>query len=136
MNGYHYLFYGSEEYKEIRQEIKQSLKNLLSEDIFALEIALNEAVNNALNYGCPEKGIFLKIELLTRKIMIRIKDNGDGFCVAEKVKDANSYKRGNSEFLWKESGRGLFLIQEYVDIMRYNKRGNDLLLVKFIKRRG
>jgi serine/threonine-protein kinase RsbW len=129
MTEYRFIFKGMEDYKIIRQEIKSIFQRYLATEIFFLEVALNEAVNNALEFRCNEKSIVLKIRFTKKRLIIRITDQGKGFNVNEKFEQIKRNST-NYSFLWDESGRGLFIIYQSVDLMKFNKEGNDLLLIK------
>lgn len=87
--------------------------NLPEEKFVNLQIAVSEAILNAIVHGnkeTPEKNVYVKIENDEKKITISIKDEGKGF-------DVNSLPDPTkSENLYKEHGRGIFIIKSLVDI--------------------
>ncbi len=87
--------------------------NLPEEKFVNLQIAVSEAILNAIVHGnkeIPEKNVYVKIENDERKITISIKDEGKGF-------DVNTLPDPTkSENLYKEHGRGIFIIKSLVDI--------------------
>lgn len=87
--------------------------NLPEEKFVNLQIAVSEAILNAIVHGnkeISEKNVYVKIENDERKITISIKDEGKGF-------DVNTLPDPTkSENLYKEHGRGIFIIKSLVDI--------------------
>ena len=62
-----------------------------------------------------------------KKIWLRLEDRGKGFDAA-KVGDCT---RG--ENLLRNGGRGIYLIHQLMDEVKYNAKGNTLLMVKSIQ---
>jgi serine/threonine-protein kinase RsbW len=77
-----------------------------------LGIVTTELVNNAIHHGNhddPSKMVRISFSVNSKKIEIRIKDQGNGFD-PEKLKDPLA-----PENLMSESGRGIFLIRNLMD---------------------
>jgi serine/threonine-protein kinase RsbW len=83
------------------------------EDIFAIHLALEEAFINAINsVGLDKVEIFMT-------------DEGNGF-------DPNSIPDPRSgENLYKTEGRGLLLINSYMDVVEFNEQGNQVHMVRY-----
>lgn len=102
--------------------------NFSEEDIFAVHLALQEAFLNALKHGNKMdagKEIKVKYTLDVDRIEISMTDEGNGF-------DPNSVpdpRRG--ENLYKIEGRGLLLMRSYMDVVKYNERGNCVHMVRY-----
>lgn len=104
-----------------RSEIKKIeclLENInkdfgLSEEKYVnLQIALSEALINAIVHGNKEnplKKVHIEINYNENFITIIIKDEGEGFEVGD-IPDPT-----NSENIFKEHGRGLFIMKSLVD---------------------
>jgi len=112
------------------QEIlKYSEKQGLTEDtIFGIHLSLEEAFTNAVKHGnCsnPGKKVFVEFLITPEKLDISITDEGEGFNPDE-VPDPRC--NGN---LYKSCGRGVLLMQAYMDVVEYNDRGNCVHLVKY-----
>ena len=128
-------FKNYEGYRLIRHCLYEVLRKVMV-DSGGMEVALNEAVNNALIHGsCGIKNnsVTVKIDVIKEKrLIVRVKDTGSGFTrKAESEKNAillESCCSGTME----ESGRGLHIMQMMTDYMRYNKLGNEILLMKKI----
>jgi len=100
-------------------------------DQFAVQLALAEAVSNAVRHGNasdPGKHVCLGYAVDSRRVWIRIQDEGKGFAV-DRVPNPTL-----TENLDRTSGRGLFLIRNYMDGVEHNARGNVVTMVKFHSR--
>ena len=98
------------------------------EDIFAVHLALEEAFINAVKHGNkmdPAKKVKIEYSVRSDKIEVSVTDEGDGFD-PEAVPDPRS-----SENLYKPEGRGLFLMKSYMDVVRYDQRGNCVYMVRY-----
>jgi serine/threonine-protein kinase RsbW len=94
----------------------------------AVHIAVTEAVANAYRHGNrrdPEKVIHLWYTVDAARVWIRVADDGRGFDV-DGVPDPTA-----AENLRRPSGRGLFLMRHFVDLVEYNGCGNVVTLVKY-----
>ena len=97
---------------------------------FDIRLCLEEALINAMKYGNGlkrEVPVDLQAGFDEKKIWLRIEDRGRGFNVS-RVSDCT---RG--EGLLKENGRGLYLIHRLMDEVKYNSKGNCILMVKSIQ---
>ena len=111
--------------RQILSELKRS--NFNKEDIFAIHLALEEAFINAVTHGNkmdPDKEIFVDYSISPDRIEFSITDQGNGFDPGI-VPDPRC-----GENLYKPEGRGLLLIQSYMDVVEYNERGNRVHMVK------
>ncbi|MBI3315556.1 MAG: ATP-binding protein [Candidatus Omnitrophica bacterium] len=100
--------------------------------LFDVRLSLEEAVINAIKYGhCLDRGLRVRVVVAydPKKITLTVEDQGEGFD-PKKVEDCT--KKYN---LAKPSGRGVYLIHQLMDKVRYNAKGNRLEMVKFLKRR-
>lgn len=100
----------------------------LSEEKFVnLQIASSEALVNAIvhgNKGNLDKKVHIDICFSESEIIIKIKDEGTGF-IADKVPDPTE-----GENIFKEHGRGLFIMKSLVDVFECNPGtdGTELIL--------
>ncbi len=119
-----------------------------------LTLALYETINNAIEHGClkldkmmgrentveefqdftreklkrlekpeySEKEIVIRLNYLDNMIKYSIKDSGDGF-------DYKKYQKDIDNQLYVDSiNKGLFLIQNTVDAVDFNDKGNEIIL--------
>jgi serine/threonine-protein kinase RsbW len=96
-----------------------------------LVLSLNEATTNAMlhgNKGQINKKVKISVSINNSKIKAVIKDEGKGFDPA-KVPDPTM-----PENLFKESGRGLYIMKTCTDVMNYNfaPDGTELILIMSI----
>jgi anti-sigma regulatory factor (Ser/Thr protein kinase)/ActR/RegA family two-component response regulator len=92
-----------------------------------LYVALDEAFVNAVKHGNkynPSKLVRITAELSARECRFTVEDEGEGFNVQEIPNPCDP------ENLFKSSGRGVLLIYNIMDEVRYNERGNQLTMVK------
>jgi CheY-like chemotaxis protein len=92
-----------------------------------LFIALDEAFVNAVKHGNrndPHKIVRITADLSAKEARFTVEDEGEGFSLNEipdPLDPAN---------LFKSSGRGVLLIYNIMDEVRYNERGNRLTMIK------
>jgi serine/threonine-protein kinase RsbW len=90
-------------------------------------VALDEAFVNAVKHGNRfdyEKLVRITAEVSSKEARFTVEDEGEGFDVAQipdPLDPAN---------LFKTSGRGVLLMYNIMDEVKYNERGNRLELVK------
>lgn len=94
---------------------------------FAIKLALDEGLNNAIRHGNRfdrSKSVELLFEVDTERIVIVITDQGEGFdplSVPDPTADEN---------LEKPTGRGIMLMHAYMDEVCFNRKGNQVRMVK------
>ena len=97
---------------------------------FDVRLCLEEALINAMKYGNGlkrEVPVDLEAGFDEKKIWLRLEDHGKGFDVS-RVSDCT-----RAEGLLKGSGRGVYLIHKMMDEVKYNSKGNSILMVKSIQ---
>ncbi len=90
-------------------------------------LAAEEAIVNAIRHGhqCdPTRAVRVSILLTSRRVTIRVQDQGPGFD-PEKLPDPVA-----PENLERLCGRGVFLMRATMTRVRFNARGNAVLLCK------
>lgn len=116
-------------YKMVQDCVLQYIKQVLRCPNPSIEVALNEAVNNALCHGAGKR-VIIKLGIIGgKRLVIRVKDKGGGFA-------AGKYLESEEEDLFSESGRGIYLMKMLTDCLRYNKKGDEVLLMKRISVQG
>lgn len=96
-------------------------------ELFAVKLALEEAFVNAIKHGNhydSSKHVTVEYSVTKDQLNLNIADEGDGFspeCVPDPTADEN---------LERPCGRGLMLMQAYMDEVSYNDRGNQVRMVK------
>jgi serine/threonine-protein kinase RsbW len=76
-------------------------------------VALSEALSNAMlrgNGDDPDKHVHIRAEVDMYRLVVEVGDEGAGFDL-----DARSDDPTTPENLWREDGRGLFLMRQLMD---------------------
>ena len=97
--------------ESLLDDIKKEI-GLTEEKYVNLQIAISEALINAIIHGNkenPQKKVFIEITYDENFITVKIKDEGEGFDL-NKIPDPT-----NQENIFKEHGRGLFIMKSLVD---------------------
>ncbi len=98
-----------------------------AEAAFAIRLSLEEALTNAIKHGNkndPSKHITLRYAVDDRRTVIRVADEGAGFD-PNRIPDPTAPNR-----LSMPNGRGIMLMRAYMDEVHYNRKGNEVRLVK------
>jgi serine/threonine-protein kinase RsbW len=98
---------------------------------FELKVILNELILNAIKHGnnCdPLKKVKTSVVITNRKyIILLVEDEGEGYDY--KIK-CNCTKFKEDFFEMKESGRGIFIVSNLCDRIKFNKKGNKVIALK------
>ena len=95
--------------------------------IFALRLSVEEALSNAIRHGNlydVHKKVAIRYSVRPDRIDLYVRDEGLGFDPGV-VPDPTS-----PENLESPSGRGVMLMRAYMNQVEFNKRGNQIHLVK------
>lgn len=98
-----------------------------SRDAFHARLALEEALANAVKHGNKydaEKAVHVKYEVDSEGMVATIQDEGEGFDQSA-VPDPT-----DEENLDRANGRGVFLMDQFMDSVEYNDIGNCVTLRK------
>lgn len=88
-------------------------------------LSINEAVTNAIIHGNeqdPSKKVYVKARLEDKTLTVTVKDEGKGF------DPANLPNPLDKENLLKEGGRGVYLIKQYSDEVKFSKEGTRITI--------
>lgn len=115
--------------RDVQDRILQDVERhgYSDESTFALRIALEEAMVNAIRHGNgldPAKKVHVQSRVTPRRAEITIEDEGPGFDrshIPDPTHDDN---------LHKPSGRGILLIETYMDAAQWSRGGRRLRMVK------
>ena len=97
-------------------------------EVFAIKLAFEEALSNAIKHGShydSKKHVQIVLDIDSKRVILGISDQGQGFDLS-KVPDPTT-----DENLEKPTGRGIMLMKAYMDEVTYNKKGNQVRMVKF-----
>lgn len=98
--------------------------------LFDIRLCLEEALINAMKYGNalrPDAEVRLGVEYDAAAVRIAIEDEGGGFDVSG-LKDCTK-----EENLFRNRGRGVYLIHKLMDEVKYNSKGNGVQMVKYLR---
>ena len=98
------------------------------EDVFAVHLALEEAFINAVKHGNkmdPSRKVTIDYSVDLDKVEISMTDQGEGF----DPEDVPDPRVGQN--LYRPEGRGLLLINSYMDVVKFNERGNRVYMVRY-----
>lgn len=94
-------------------------------DLFAAELLLREALTNSIVHGCsqdPKRRICCFLRLKPGRLLIVVSDGGGGF-------DWHAAYGRRSESS-DTRGRGIEILSQYANAVRFNAKGNVLTLIK------
>ncbi len=94
-----------------------------------VKLALDEALCNAIRHGNKDefnKKVIIVVNVSPNKLEVNISDEGEGFDVSQ-LPDPK-----DPENLSKVGGRGVLLMGYYMDEVKYNNKGNEVVLVKYV----
>lgn len=112
--------------QQVMDEVRAG--NFNEDEIFAIHLAVEEATTNAIKHGNgknPEKKITIEYHVSPDRFDICVTDEGEGFDSTQ-LPDPRE-----GENLYKLFGRGVFLIQSFMDTVEFNEKGNSIRMVKF-----
>ena len=98
-----------------------------SRDVFQARLAIEEALANAVKHGNrndSDKAVYVTYDVSEERMVVTVRDEGRGF-------DFRSLPDPRSgENLERPGGRGVLLINSFVDSVKYNDIGNSVTLTK------
>ena len=97
------------------------------ESTFAIRISLEEAIVNAIRHGNkldPAKRVRVESVVSPREVQVSVEDEGRGF---ERVRIPDPTAEEN---LCRPSGRGILLIESYMDSVRWEQGGRRVHMSK------
>jgi serine/threonine-protein kinase RsbW len=103
----------------------QEWADFSDEDYARIMLTLSEAATNAIVHGNkenPNKKVTIRCKLVDKKLVISVKDEGAGFDpsnIPDPLKEENLLNVG---------GRGVYLIKEYADELRFEENGTKLIM--------
>jgi serine/threonine-protein kinase RsbW len=98
---------------------------------FAIKISMDEALTNAIKHGNkhdPTKHVHVEARISPKRAEIMIEDEGPGFARSH-VPDPTA-----EENLCKCSGRGILLMETYMNSVKWTKHGRRVKMVRVNQR--
>ena len=111
--------------KRILEAVEQS--GFTPHSTFAIKLALEEAMINAIKHGNkqdPKKNVHIQATVTPKEAQITIEDEGPGF---DRAAVPDPTLEENRE---KCSGRGILLIESYMNSVKWSQNGRRLQMVK------
>lgn len=106
------------------------IKGYPSHHFFQAHLCIHELLSNAIRHGNkynPDKRVIVLYKVTLEALSISVIDEGEGF-------DYNNLPDPlTEENLMKDHGRGLFLVKNYMDEVTFNKKGNRIKAIKYLK---
>ena len=99
-----------------------------SRDVFGVRLALEEALVNAIKHGNkldPNKKVRVEAKVTPQRVEIEVEDQGPGFdraCVPDPTAEEN---------LCKCSGRGILLIEAYMNSVEWSRGGRRVRMIRY-----
>ncbi len=120
---------GKPEYVSIARLTASVIANKMGfniDDVEDIKVAVGEACNNAVLHGKSEEEVFeIQFEVQTGRIVIEVKDNGNGF-------DVDEYQAPELGEL-KENGLGIFIMKTLMDEVVFIPVQNNGTTIRLIK---
>ena len=115
--------------RDVQDRILADLQrhNFTTDNTFAVRIALEEAMVNAIKHGNaldPAKKVHVESRITPKRAEITIEDEGPGF---DRSAIPNPTHDDNIE---RPCGRGILLIEAYMDGVEWSRGGRRLKMVK------
>ncbi len=115
--------------RQVQQQIAQEMLKLGygEHSLFATKLAMEEAMVNAIKHGNrldPAKHVRVEARLNPHKVCIVVEDEGPGFC-RQSVPDPRE-----DQNLEKCCGRGILLMESYMNQVQYSHGGRRVKMVK------
>lgn len=132
-NGHgHMLFVFHTDYaagRAVQDEILEAIRNngFTGNTFFAINLALEEALTNAIRHGNgldPAKKVHVQAKVTPKRVEIIVEDEGSGFD-RHHIPDPTA-----TENLEKSSGRGILLIESYMNRVTWDRGGRRVRMIK------
>lgn len=116
--------------RDLVEEVAQLLAGAdwPEEGVFAVRMGLDEAVANAVkhgNRGDPTKRVWVDMDLHADQVAFKVRDQGSGFD-PEALPDPTG-----ADCIERTHGRGVMLMQVYMNEVCYSEKGNEVSMVRF-----
>lgn len=118
-----------EQSRDVQTQIMDNVSNCKYDEqsVFAIKLALEEAMINAIKHGNKmdvSKKVRVQARITPKRIVLTIEDQGAGF-TRNGVPDPTI-----EENLCKCSGRGILLMESYMNSVTYSKQGRRVRMVR------
>lgn len=108
--------------------------------LFEVKVILNELILNAIKHGnkeCCEKLVKISAGVtMDERAFIIIEDEGDGCLDLSGFNEDRCRDEPIDFFNLKETGRGIIIVNSLCDRVKFNKKGNKIVILKKLKRQS
>lgn len=129
------IYYICECISGILDYLDKAVGSISEERVYELKVILNELLINAIRHGnneCSRKNVYINVGLIDKRtVFIIVMDEGCGFDY-DKVLNCKFDLNNCGLFDMKETGRGLRIVNCLSDKMKFNNKGNKVVVVKRI----
>lgn len=119
---------------EIIGYLQQHVDNLDDCTIFEVRVVLNEIISNAIRHGNKnDESKHVKLSAGTTEngyAFFIVEDEGNGFNCGERQFCCTGLVDSNDLNDIKESGRGILIVNSLCDKVKFNSRGNKVVILK------
>lgn len=117
---------------KLSNEFLMFLRNNRIKECDAFQIAFEEALTNAIVHGNGNdlnKKVNIEFNIINDYVEVIIEDEGNGFDYIMALIGLTE----SQENIYKDSGRGIFLISLYSDDFYFENNGSKIVMIKYIK---
>lgn len=119
---------------EIIDYLQKNIENLDDCTLFEIRVVLNEVVSNAIKHGNKND--------LDKNVKISAGIIADGYCYFVVEDEGEGFTKYNNQFCCtgivdsddlcniKESGRGILIVNSLCDKVKFNSKGNKVVILK------
>lgn len=123
--------------QKIVEFFQSNMNSICQCSLFEIKVILNELMINAVKHGnkCdPEKIVNINAGICPDNyVYVMVEDEGEGYDQQETTLcDSDGIDAFNSLCDLKETGRGILIVKTLSDSVRYNRKGNKVIILKKI----
>lgn len=101
--------------------------------LFELKVILNELVSNAIKHGIEENADrYVRLAAGVTKneqLLLMVEDDGQGYDYGKVLKNGDEHLFADLCDM-KENGRGLLIVRNLCDKIKFNEKGNRVVVLK------
>ncbi len=116
---------------KVSSDFLMFLRNNGIKECDAFQIAFEEALTNAIVHGNGNdlnKKVNIEFNIINDYVEVIIEDEGNGFDYIMAMIGLTE----SQENIYKDSGRGIFLISLYADDFYFENNGSKIVMIKYI----
>jgi len=114
--------------------IEDTLEFVKENTLFEIKVILNELLTNAVKHGSKsDRSRFVKVSARIKDnclFLLEVEDDGEGCDYKSALLEAQNQCSCEDVLNMKETGRGLLLVKNLCDSMKFNVKGNRIIIEK------